>query len=78
LTFVITGTLPKPRKEVEEVIESQGGHISSAVSSATNYLVAGENAGSKLQKAKALGVKTLSYDSLLKLIEEKTGHPKLF
>ncbi|HEX8950025.1 MAG TPA: helix-hairpin-helix domain-containing protein, partial [Dissulfurispiraceae bacterium] len=78
LTFVITGTLPTPRKEVEELIESHGGHTSPAVSAGTDYLVAGESPGSKLQKAKALGVKTISYDRLLKLIEEKTGNPKLF
>ncbi|MBM4136802.1 MAG: NAD-dependent DNA ligase LigA [Nitrospira sp.] len=68
LTFVITGTLSKPRDEVENLIESLGGHASSSVSKSTNYLIVGEEPGSKLQKAKALGVKTLSYEDLLKII----------
>ena len=57
LTFVITGTLPKPRKEVEDLIELHGGHVSSAISASTDYLVVGEEPGSKLEKAKSLGVK---------------------
>ena len=68
-TIVITGTLPKPREEVEEHIESLGGHASLAVSKNTNYLIVGENPGSKLQRARSLGVKTISYDEFLKLIE---------
>jgi DNA ligase (NAD+) len=71
LTFVITGTLPKPRKEVEELIENLGGRSASSVSKSTSFLVAGEDAGSKLQKAASLGVKTISYDELLALIEER-------
>jgi len=70
LTFVITGILPKPRNEVEDLIESLGGHASSSVSKSTDYLVAGEEPGSKLQKAKAFGVKTISYNELLKIIEQ--------
>jgi DNA ligase (NAD+) len=72
LTFVITGTLPKPRKEVEELIESMGGHAAGSVSKSTNYLVVGEDPGSKLKKAQSLGVKTLSYEELLKMIKEKS------
>ena len=72
LTFVITGTLPKPRKEVEDLIESLGGHAVSSVTKSTDYLVAGEDPGSKLQKAEALGVKKISYDELLKIIEKKS------
>ena len=68
-SIVITGTLPKPREEVEEHIESLGGHASLAVSKNTNYLIVGENPGSKLQRARSLGVKTISYDEFLKLIE---------
>jgi DNA ligase (NAD+) len=71
LTFVITGTLPKPRNEVEELIGSLGGHASSSVSKSTDYLVAGENPGSKLQKAKTFKVKTISYDELLKMIDKR-------
>ncbi len=78
LTFVITGTLPKSRKEVEEFIEAGGGRASSTVSASTDYLVAGEAPGSKLQKAKTLGVKTISYDEFVKMIEEKTRSPRLF
>ncbi len=67
LTFVITGTLPRPRKEVEELIEGLGGHAASTVSRSTDYLVVGEGPGSKLQKARALGVKTVTYDELLEM-----------
>ncbi len=70
LTFVITGILPRPRNEVEDLIESLGGHASSSVSKSTDYLVAGEEPGSKLQKAKTLRVKTISYNELLKIIEQ--------
>jgi DNA ligase (NAD+) len=72
LTFVITGTLPKPRKEVEEMIERLGGHASSSVSKTTDYLIVGEEPGSKLQKAESLGVKRITYDELLKLISNLT------
>jgi DNA ligase (NAD+) len=68
LTFVITGTLPKPRKEVEDLIESLGGHATSSVSKSTDYLIVGEDPGSKLQKAGTLGVKTISYNEFLKMI----------
>jgi DNA ligase (NAD+) len=78
LSFVITGTLPKPRKEVEELIEKNGGHPSSALSAKTDFLIIGEEPGSKLQKARALGVRTISYPELLKLIKERAGHPRLF
>ena len=71
MTFVITGTLPKPRSEVERLIESLGGHASSSVSKSTNYLVVGEEPGSKLQKAKSLGVKTISYEELLELMDRR-------
>ncbi|MDI6890423.1 MAG: NAD-dependent DNA ligase LigA [Thermodesulfovibrionales bacterium] len=67
LTFVITGTLPRPRKEVEDMIESLGGHTSSLVSKGTDYLIVGEDPGSKLRKAEALGVKRISCDELLKI-----------
>ena len=78
LTFVITGALPKPRKEVEDLIELRGGHISSSVSGSTDYLVVGEDPGSKLQKAKSLGVRTVTYEGLIKMIEQKNRTPKLF
>lgn len=69
LTFVITGTLPRPRNEVEDMIESLGGHAASSVSKSTDYLIAGEDPGSKLQKAEALGVKKISYDEFLKFLK---------
>ena len=71
LTFIITGTLPKPRNEVEDMIESLGGYASSSISKSTDYLIVGEEPGSKLQKAEILGVKKISYDELLKLIGRK-------
>ncbi|HDK17120.1 MAG TPA: NAD-dependent DNA ligase LigA, partial [Nitrospirae bacterium] len=67
LTFVITGTLPRPRKEIRELIEGVGGHVSGSISKSADYLVVGEDAGSKLKKAKSLGVNTVSYGELLKL-----------
>ncbi len=69
LTFVITGTLPKPRNEVEEMIEKLGGHAASSVSKNTSYVIAGKEPGSKLQKAQSLGVKIISYDELLGIIK---------
>lgn len=78
LTFVITGTMPKSRKEVEDLIGANGGHAASAVSASTSYLVVGEDPGSKLGKAKTLGVKTISYNELLKMIEKKPGNLRLF
>ncbi|ACI21243.1 NAD-dependent DNA ligase LigA [Thermodesulfovibrio yellowstonii] len=69
LTFVITGTLPKPREEVKEMIEKAGGKVSSSVSKNTDYLLVGEDPGSKLAKAQALRVKTLSYEEFLKMLE---------
>ncbi|RMG02101.1 MAG: NAD-dependent DNA ligase LigA [Nitrospirae bacterium] len=71
LTFVITGTLPVARKEVEEMIHRAGGHPASSVSKKTDYVVAGENPGSKLEKARKLGVKVITYDDLLSMIGEK-------
>ncbi|MFN3479636.1 MAG: NAD-dependent DNA ligase LigA [Thermodesulfovibrionales bacterium] len=68
LTFVITGTLPVPRKDVEELIESEGGRVSSSVSKNTDYLLVGEEPGSKLERAKELGVKMIGYEDLLKLV----------
>lgn len=68
-TFVITGTLPTMgRKEAAELIELHGGKVSGSVSKKTNYLLAGENAGSKLDKANALGVTVLTEEKLLQMI----------
>jgi len=59
-TWVITGTLSQPREEMAEIIRSHGGRISTSVSAKTTYLLAGEEAGSKLQKAARLKVKVLT------------------
>ena len=67
LTFVVTGSMPRPRKEIEELVEKLGGHAAAAVSKSTDYLIVGEDPGSKLKKAKAIGVKTISYDDFLKM-----------
>lgn len=69
LTFVITGTLPTMgRKEAQELIELNGGKCSGSVSKKTNYLVAGEAAGSKLDKANALGVTVLDEAGLISML----------
>ena len=69
LTFVLTGTLPTLTREVaKERIEAAGGKVSGAVSKKTSYLVAGEDAGSKLEKAEGLGVKVLDEAGLLELL----------
>ncbi len=69
--FVITGTLPTMgRKEAAELIEKHGGKVTGSVSKKTNYLVVGEAAGSKLDKANSLGVPVLSEEDLLRMIEE--------
>lgn len=60
LTIVVTGTLSRPRNEIEELVERLGGHAAGSVSKKTSYVLAGEEAGSKLEKAKALGVKVIS------------------
>jgi len=63
-TFVITGTLSAPRDDIASRILAAGGKVSGSVSKNTHYLLAGENAGSKLDKANLLGVKILSEDEL--------------
>ncbi|MBR4910776.1 MAG: NAD-dependent DNA ligase LigA [Clostridia bacterium] len=70
LTFVLTGTLPTySRNEASEIIESLGGKVSSSVSKKTDYVLAGEEAGSKLDKANALGVKVIDEQEFKEMIE---------
>ncbi len=69
LTFVVTGTLPHySRDGVKDLIQAHGGKVTDSVSKKTSYLVAGEAAGSKLDKARQLGVPVLDEDGLLTLI----------
>lgn len=69
LTFVLTGTLPSLTRDVaKEKIESAGGRVSGSVSKKTSYVVAGEEAGSKLDKAASLGVAVIDEAGLLKLL----------
>lgn len=64
LSFVVTGTLPIPRNEVQDMIRQAGGEVNSSVSKNTSVLVAGEKAGSKLAKAEKLGTEVWSWDDL--------------
>ncbi|WP_035380809.1 NAD-dependent DNA ligase LigA [Fervidicella metallireducens] len=71
LTFVLTGTLSKyTRNEAQEIIESLGGKVSSSVSKKTSFVLAGEEAGSKLKKAQELGVKIISEDEFEIMVNE--------
>lgn len=72
LTFVVTGTLPSlGRKEAAALIEQSGGKVTGSVSKKTNYLLAGENAGSKLAKANELGIPVISEEDLQQMIKEQ-------
>jgi len=73
--LVITGTLSRPRSEISDLIEGAGGTVTSSVSRNTDYLVAGENPGSKLERARELGVPVLDEEGLRRLLsgEERPG-----
>ena len=71
MTLVVTGTLPGfSRQEAEEAIRAAGGHAGGSVSKQTDYLVAGDKAGSKLAKAEKLGVPVLDEDGFRRLLED--------
>jgi DNA ligase (NAD+) len=77
LTFVLTGTLPTlTREAAKEMIESAGGKVSGSVSKKTSYVVAGEEAGSKLEKAVSLKVPVLDEAGLLALLHAETVVPE--
>ena len=67
-TWVLTGTLGRPRDDVAELIRRHGGTVSGSVSKKTSYVLAGEEAGSKMAKAKSLGVP---------VVDESTLHGRL-
>jgi len=68
-TFVLTGTLPNyPREEAKRMIEAAGGKVTGSVSKKTDYVVAGADAGSKLEKARELGVKVINEKEMEKLV----------
>jgi len=69
-TFVLTGTLPRySRDEAKKLIEDAGGHVTGSVSKKTDYVIAGEDAGSKLDKAKTLGVPVIGETEMLHLLK---------
>jgi DNA ligase (NAD+) len=91
MSFCLTGTLQRPRKEVQQSIKAAGGKVVGSVSSQLSVLLAGEKAGSKLAKAEALGVEVWSEQQLEQAIgqlselqdsasqpEKKGGQPSLF
>lgn len=72
LTFVLTGTLPTlTRDDASKMIEKAGGKTSSSVSKKTSYVLTGEEAGSKLKKARELGIQVIDEDTFLSMLDEK-------
>ena len=70
MTFVLTGTLDEyTRDEASKIIEDYGGKTSSSVSKKTDYVLAGEDAGSKLTKAESLGIKVISEQEFKEMVK---------
>jgi DNA ligase (NAD+) len=73
-TFVFTGALTRfTRKQAQEMVEQMGGRAAGSVSKKTDYVVAGEEAGSKLEKARELGVRVLTEEAFLQMMEKEGG-----
>ena len=73
MKIVLTGTLPTlKRNDAKEMIEKRGGKATSSVSKSTSFVLAGEEAGSKLTKANDLGIKVIDEEKFLQLIDLKT------
>ncbi len=76
-TIVVTGTLEHfSRQEIEQAIKQAGGKATSSVSKNTDFVLAGENPGSKIDKARKLGVKVIGEDEFLKILGKKAGEVK--
>ena len=74
VTFVITGSFKNyKRNQIKELLERKGAKVASAISSKTNFLVMGENAGSKADKAQALNIKIINENKLSSLLDEKNS-----
>jgi len=73
-TIVLTGTMKKPRGEIKEILENLGAHVTNSVSKKTDYVIVGEDPGSKLEKAKKLGVKILEEEEMWKVIGVDNGN----
>jgi DNA ligase (NAD+) len=72
LTFVVTGTLKNySRDEIHNYIKKLGGKVSNSVSKNTDYLICGESPGSKLEKARAIGVKVISEEEFEELVKSR-------
>ena len=69
-TIVMTGTLSRPRSQIEQMIKDNGGKVSGSVSKKTSFVIAGDNAGSKLDKATQLGVEVIDEDTFIQRIRE--------
>ena len=68
-SVVLTGTMDKPRSQIKEMLESLGAKVTSSVSKKTDFVIYGEDAGSKLKKAKELGIKSIYYKQMEEMIK---------